>query len=139
MEKYESKQKQILQNQEVVYQKLSDLRNWEKYMPKSGEIMDNIEDLEFGMDYVSFKAKMAGKVVLRIVDRETPKMLKFGIEGSPVAANLWIQLVGVEEQDTRMKLTIKADIPLMLKPMIGNKLQEGIDRAADLIKLTIEN
>lgn len=136
MEKYESSQKQILMSQDAAYERLCDLRNFEKYMPANDSMKEQfkVEDIEFGQDYISFKASMMGKVVLRIIDREAPKMLKFGVEGSPIAMNLWIQLVGVSEADTRMKVTVKADIPLMLKPMVGNKLGEGVERLADTIK-----
>jgi hypothetical protein len=80
---------------------------------------------------------MLGEVVLRIVDYETPKMLKFGADNFPIQFNFWIQLVGVADYDTRMKLTLKADIPVMLKPMIGNKLDEGIERMADMIAMIV--
>ena len=140
MEKYESSQKQILRGQERSYEKLCDLRNVEKYVPKDASILEQakLEDIEFGQDYISFKASMVGKVTLRIIDRESPKMVKFGVEGVPVAANLWVQLVGVAEADTRMKLTVKADIPLMLRPMVGNKLKDGVEKLADLLKFMLE-
>ena len=140
MEKYESSQKQILKSQDRTYEKLCDLRNLEKYCPKDAETMKQVEmdDIEFGQEYISFKVKMVGKVSLRIIDRESPKMVKFGVEGLPVSANLWVQLVGVSETDTRMKLTVKADIPLMLKPMLNSKLKEGIERVADVLKFMLE-
>jgi len=140
MEKYESSQKQIIKGQEAAYERLCDLRNIEKFLPKNDMLKDQmkIEDVEFGQDYISFKAQMAGQLTMRIIDRESPKMIKFGLEGSPVPVNLWIQLVGVSENDTRMKLTVKADIPLMLKPMIGNKLGEGVERLADVMKIIVE-
>lgn len=140
MEKYESSQKQILKSQEAAYERLCDLKNFEKNLPANDAIKEQLklEELEFGNDYIAFKVSMVGRLVLRIIDREAPKMLKFGIEGAPVAMNMWIQLVGVSENDTRMKMTIKADIPLMLKPMIGNKLNEGIERLADVVKYVAE-
>ena len=64
-------------------------------------------------------------------------MLKFGADNFPIQFNFWIQLVGVAEYDTRMKLTLKADIPFMLKPMIGNKLDDGIERMADMIAMIV--
>ena len=64
-------------------------------------------------------------------------MLKFGADNFPIQFNFWIQFVGVAEYDTRMKLTLKADIPLMLRPMIGNKLDDGIERMADMIAMIV--
>lgn len=138
METYESKQKRILKNQATVYEELTDLRNVEKYLqnvPK--EMMDKAKDVTFEADCISFNADMVGRVEMKIVDRETPKMVKFGFVGIPVNANLWVQFVGVSEMDTRMKVTVKADIPFMLKPMIGNKLEEGVERFADMLAMTL--
>ena len=35
--------------------------------------------------------------------------------------------------DTRIKLTLKADIPMMFKMMIGSKLQTGLDQASEMM------
>ena len=50
---------------------------------------------------------------------------------------MWIQLKEISDVETRMKLTIKADIPFFLKPMIGDKLEKGIDEIANAIALAI--
>ena len=47
--------------------------------------------------------------------------------------NMWIQLKQVAEQDTRIKLTIKADIPMMFRMMFEKKLQQGLDQAVDML------
>lgn len=141
MEKYESSQKQIMKSQEAAYERLCDLKSFERLIRMNDAMKEQfkVDELEFGNDYIAFKIEMAGRVVLKIIDRESPKMLKFGIEGVPMAVNMWIQLVGVSETDTRMKITIKADIPLMLKPMIGNRLNEGVERLADMVKYVAES
>lgn len=134
MNTYESKQKQLLKSQEQVFDMLADMRKLKKYadaLPE--EHKSKVKDLEFEQDTISFSVQPVGRVVLRIVDREVPKMLKFGADNFPITFNFWIQLVGVSEYDTRMKLTLKADIPFMLKPMIGNKLDMGIEQMADMI------
>lgn len=138
MTTYESKQKQIRREQGVVYDRISDLRNAKPYVDAiPAEMRQGMEDVEFTEDSVSFKANMVGRVTLKIIDRESPKMLKFQAEGIPLAANLWIQLVGVSENDTRMKVTVKADVPLMLRPMIGNRIGEGVERFADMLAYTL--
>ena len=128
MNTYESKQKQLFKPQAEVYAMLSDV---------PADHKEKIKDMKFTTDSVSFKVDMLGEVVLRIVDYETPKMLKFGADNFPIQFNFWIQLVGVSDYDTRMKLTLKADIPFMLKPMIGNKLDDGIERMADMIAMIV--
>lgn len=138
MNTYESKQKQLFRNQDDVYNLLSDLSRLEAFASNiPDEHKDKIKDLKFENDSISFTVQPIGTVVIRIIDKEVPKMLKFGADNFPINFNFWIQLCGVSENDTRMKLTLKADIPLMLKPMIGNKLDDGIERIADTIASAI--
>ena len=50
-----------------------------------------------------------------------------------MSANFWIQLKEVAPNDTRVKLTVKADIPIFFRMMIEKKLQQGIDDAAVML------
>lgn len=138
MKTYESRQKQLFRSQTDVYAMLSDLRHLERYwaaVPE--EHKSKVQDLVIEQDSISFSVSPVGKVVLRMVDKEVPKMLKFGADNFPIQFNFWIQLVGVSDVDTRMKLTLKADIPLMLRPMVGNKLDDGIERVAEMMAQAI--
>lgn len=138
MKTYESKQKQIRKEQGAIYDCISDLRNAKPYVDAiPADMKKGFEDIEFTEDSVSFSANMVGRVTLKIIDREAPKMLKFQADGIPMAANLWIQLVGVSEDDTRMKVTVKADIPLMLRPMIGGKIEKGVEKFAEMLAFTL--
>ena len=76
-----------------------------------------------------------GSIKLRIVDRDEPKCIKFETENSPVPFNLWVQLLPVTDTTCKMRVTVKADIPLFLKPMLGNKLQDGVDKIADALAM----
>jgi carbon monoxide dehydrogenase subunit G len=53
--------------------------------------------------------------------------------------NAWIQLKEVNKNDTRMKLTLKADMPAMIKMMAGNKIEEGINKLADVLAATLNS
>jgi carbon monoxide dehydrogenase subunit G len=46
---------------------------------------------------------------------------------------MWVQLKETAEQETKMKLTIKADLNPFLKPMVSKPLQEGINKIADVL------
>lgn len=130
--KYESKVTRALANAEDVYAVLSDLSNLEKVRDLIPQ--DKIKEMEFDQDYARFKVDGLGqKVCIRIVEREPEKTVKFGVENIPVQANMWIQMKQMGENDTRLRLTIKADMPVMFKMMLDKKMQEGIDQAADML------
>ena len=133
MSKYESGVKQIPHPQAAVYGTLSDLSNIERV--KDRIPADQVKDLAFDRDSVSVNVPPVGSIKLRIIDRDEPKCIKFETENSPVPFNLWVQLLPVTETTCKMRVTVKADIPLFLKPMIGNKLQDGVDKIADALAM----
>lgn len=133
MSKYESGVKQIPHTQAAVYTTLSDLSNIDKV--KDRIPADQVKDLTFDRDTVSVSVPPVGKVTLRIVERDEPKCVKFEAENSPVPLTMWVQLLPTDETACKMRVTVKADIPVFLKPMVGGKLQEGVDRIAEVLAM----
>ncbi|MDD4535255.1 MAG: SRPBCC family protein [Prevotella sp.] len=130
--KIESTVRQIDYPQQSVYNMLSDLSNIEKVRDRIPE--DKAQDLSFDADSISVHTPM-GAVRLVIVDREEPKMIKFETTESPLAFNFWIQIIAADEQTSKMKLTIKADINPFISGMVKKPLQEGIEKIADALQI----
>ena len=130
--KYESKITSAPCSAAQIYRVLSNLQNLERVkdlIPK-----DRIQEMEVEPDRVRLKMDgLAQKITIAIVDRIENDTVKFGAEGIPMNANFWIQMKEVSPTDTRLKLTVKADIPFMFKMMIEKKLQTGLDQAADML------
>lgn len=130
--KYESKIGQILHKDQQVYAVLSNLENLNRFtemIPK-----DKVKELEISSDCIRIKVEgVAQKFAIRIVEKEENKTIKFGVDNLPMDVNMWIQLKSMGEQDTRIKLTIKADIPMMFRVMFEKKLQQGLDQAVDML------
>ncbi|MEE0923506.1 MAG: SRPBCC family protein [Paludibacteraceae bacterium] len=130
--KYESKIVSSTASAEQIYRVFSNLKNVERVkdlIPK-----DKIQEMEISEDQIRIKVDGLGqKITSGIVDRIENDTIKFGLEGIPMDANFWVQLKQLADNDTRIKLTLKADIPMMFKMMIGNKLQQGLDQAADML------
>ena len=130
--KYESKITSSPCSAQQIYRVLSNMENIERvreYIPQ-----DKIQEMEIEPDRIRLKVDgLAQKITIAIVDRIENDTIKFGAEGIPMQANFWIQLKEVNPTDTRIKLTIKADIPMMFKMMLNKKLQEGLDQAAEML------
>jgi hypothetical protein len=133
MTKFESSIKQVPYAQEAVYKNLSDLRNLEKVRDRVPE--DKLQDFSFDQDSVSVSVSPVGKITLRICEREEPKCVKFESVDSPMPFNLWIQVLPVSETSSKMKVTVKADIPFMLKGMVSGPLQDGVEKIADALAM----
>jgi carbon monoxide dehydrogenase subunit G len=130
--KYESKITSAPCSASQIYRVLSNLENLERvrqFIPQ-----DKVQEMEVSPDRVRLKVDgLAQKITIAIVDRIENDTVKFGAEGIPMDANFWIQLKEVSPTDTRIKLTVKADIPFMFKMMLDKKLQQGLDQAADML------
>lgn len=132
MTTYESEIKTISSSEEMVFDILSDLNNLER-LTQNPALKDKLKDIKYDTDSCSFTVEGFGTVGFRIVEREPNKTIKLESEHAPMHVNVWIQLKQVEENDTRMKLTLKADIPTMIKMMVDKKLKEGINAIAEAI------
>lgn len=131
MTKFESSIKQIPYAQAAVYRNLSDLSNLERVRDRVPA--DKVKDFTFDADSVSVSVDPVGQITLRICEREEPKCIKFETAQSPMPFNLWIQVLPVTETTSKMKLTLKADIPFMLKGMVSKPLQDGLEKIADAL------
>src|SRR5665647_2335053 len=96
MTTYESDIKTISSNEEVVFNKLSDLNNLKELQDKSPDT-DKIKDLVFDTDSCSFVVDGIGKIGFRVVEREPFKTIKLNSENAPVQLNVWVQLKQTEE------------------------------------------
>lgn len=129
--KFESSVKQIPYPQQAVYDNLSDLRNLEKVRDRVPE--DKVQSFSFDQDTVSVNVPPVGELKLRICDREEPKCVKFETVQSPVPFNVWVQVLPVDEQNSKMKVTVKAELNPFIKGMVSGPLQDGVEKIADAL------
>ena len=130
--KYESKIGQIAANDVAVFRVLSNLENINRFRDVIPQ--DKIKDMEVSSDRIRFKVDGLGqKIAIAIVEKEEYKLIKFGAESLPIPLNVWIQLKQVAEMDTRIRITIKTDMPAMFKMMFDKKMQQGLDQAIDML------
>ena len=129
--KFESSIKFVPYPQEAVYRNISDLRNLEKVQDRIPE--DKVNDLTFDEDTVGVNVAPVGELKLRICEREEPKCVKFETVQSPVPFNVWVQVLPVDEQNSKMKVTVKAELNPFIKGMVSGPLQDGVEKIADAL------
>ena len=125
MTKFESSVKQIPYPVADVYRNISDLRNLDRVRDRVPE--DKLSDFAFDEDTVQVRVDPVG------LEREEGKCVKFETEQSPMPFNLWIQVLPVSDMTSKMRVTVKADIPFMLKGMVSGPLQDGVEKIADAL------
>lgn len=148
--KFESAVKQLSHPQQTVYDWLSDLRHIEALrgrlddpalLEQLGErvpgtdaqsLRQQLESMTFSEDTVTMDSPL-GKVTLRIVEREAPKCVKLEAEGSPLPLTLWVQVQPVAEAESKMRVTLGAEVNVFMKAMVSKPLQQAVDGIADML------
>ncbi|WP_321368624.1 hypothetical protein [uncultured Draconibacterium sp.] len=139
--KYVSEVKVIEHNQQVVFNYLSNFENLSAYL-NSGLIEKitekvpqiKITDFESDRDSCKFNITGLGVAEIKIVNREPFKTIKVESSGGlPLSFTFWIQLMPIDEYKTKMRLTLHAEMSMMIKMMAGSKLEEGINQLADTL------
>jgi hypothetical protein len=144
LEKYISEPRVIPYSQELVFNRLSSLKNLKEFVSpdkieelnEKGVKTDNfkLEDFEASDDYCSVKISMLGKVGIEVAEREPFKTIKFqGEKSMPFPVTFWIQLAPAEAESCKLRLTLHAELNPMIKIMVGRYLEKGIEKMADML------
>lgn len=141
LNKYRSDIKLINQNQQVVFNYLANFENLSGYLnsgliEKITEKIPQIKITDFQSDQDSCKFNITGLGVakIKIVNREPFKTIKVESSGGlPLSFVFWIQLIPVDQFQTKLRLTLHAEMSMMIKMMAASKLEEGINQLADTL------
>ena len=152
LSKFESDVRYIPQDVQTVYNRFSDMRNLEllrerlqdpavaavmaEKVPadKLEEAKKQLETMVFDEDSVQLSSPV-GQLTLRIVEREEAKCIKFASEGSPIPLYLWIQLLPHGEMETKMRVTVGAEVNFFMKGMVSKPLQQAADGLANILSV----
>lgn len=139
--KYISEVKTVEQDQSIVYNYLSDFEHLSKYvneglLQKVSEQVPQLKitDFESDRDSCRFNIGGLGQAELRITERDELKTIKIESSGNlPLSFTFWIQLLPLAAYQCKMRLTLHADMSMMIKMMVGKKLEEGINQLAEIL------
>ena len=152
--KYESEVRTVANNANIAYERFADLRNFEaikqafdnpalldkmkeaagKDADKLEGLKDQVKNLSFTEDTITIATQM-GEFTLRIVEREAPKLIKLEGVGTPMATNLWIQMLPTADYEFKLKVTLGAELNFFIKQMVGKYLQQGADGIANMLAM----
>lgn len=148
--KYESEVKIVPQSQSVVYSRFDDLNSLSaikdrlsdptvqqklsEQVPadKLDELRKYAQGLSFEADAIHIASPM-GNITLRVVEREAPKCIKFASEGSPVQLYVWIQLLPHGAYESKLRVTVGAEVNFFMKGMVAKPLQQAADGLSNML------
>lgn len=134
MQRYASKPVTINTPIDELYNRLSDFSVYQERLNEMPEeIKARVGDVKFTADTIVITAAPVGEIPFEVVERTAPTRISLKAANSPVPVFLRLELTQISSDQTEVVSVIEAEIPMMLRPMVGGKLQEAADQFALLI------
>lgn len=116
-----------------IYEKVSDLSQYRELVEQLPEQQrQQLSGVSFEGDTIRMDAPSIGQITFRVSQRTAPTHVGFTAEGCPVPLNLDINLKEENPEATVLIPAIKIEIPPMLRPFIGNKIQQAADKFGEV-------
>lgn len=131
MTEFVSKEKKIPYSDESVFRVLSDLSKLELVEDKLPK--DRVSNFSCDKDSCSFSVEPFGSVTFVVTDRKPSKSISFKSQGLPFDVFAFVELDAKSENETIMKLTVRADLNTIIKQMVSTTMKEGIEKASEII------
>lgn len=96
------------------------------------EVKDRMGEVAFTDDKIIINAPAVGQLVFAITERQAPSLLRLSAENSPVPFFIVLNLTEETPESTRVNSEIEVEIPMMLRPLVGGKMQEAADKFAEM-------
>lgn len=134
MSRYESKTVTVEKSIDDMFNRFSDLSLFEKRIQ---ELPDDkraqLGDVRFSTDAISIVTPQVGELKFQIVERCYPDKIVFGSPGAPINLKMSVNFAAAGDSATNVTTVIDVDIPAMLRPFVGPKLQQAADKFGEMI------
>lgn len=121
---FESRIGKVSSGAEKIYDFATDMRNFSSFLPEG-----TIENWEASEEECSFEVTPVGKSRIKIIRKDPHTTVKYSGYGlNETEFYLWLQLKEMKENDTRVKLTIKADLNPGLKLIASGPIKQFLDK-----------
>lgn len=127
--KINSKHRSVARAPYMLYMPFSDMRNFVAMLP---------EDKKQGVeaDYDSIRGTVQGfSVGVRVEERRPYSRIVYKDDGAPFqfTVNICFDADGGNPESTDFHVDIEADLNFMMKMLLGNKLQDAVDKMVDAV------
>lgn len=134
MSQYKGKPYIVNKSRQTLFERLADfsiLANHIHELPE--EMRSKLGTVTFpDTDTMAFTAPGVGEMKFKIVERNAPERIRLLADTGMVPIYVILDLAEEAADKTSVSATIDADIPMMLRPLIGGKLQEAADKFGEM-------
>lgn len=133
MAQYKGKPVKVEKTPAEIAEKFADLSVLGNYLDNiPAEERQKIGDIRFETDAIVMKNPAVGEMAFKVIER-TDRKIVFHADGI-VPVELEVNLEGIDNGSaTNVTTAIDIDIPAMMRPLVGGKLQQAADMFGSMI------
>lgn len=134
MSRYESKPTALNKSAEEMFDRFDDLTFFEnKINDLPEEARAKLGEVHFDKNSIAIVTPQVGELKFEIIERHRPEKIVFGSPSSPIPLTMEVLLTPKGENASEVKTVIDVEIPAMLRPFVGPKLQQATDKFGEMI------
>lgn len=140
MATYKSEKVGIAYPASAVFEKFSNLEGLGellKNVPEGKIPADQLEMLgkvRVTSDTISFPAGPVGDIMLRLVEKEAPVLIRLEGVGTPVPLGLAMHIVPLTPETCETYVQIDLKIPALMAPMVNGPMQKMVDQFGQMLR-----
>ena len=116
-----------------LYGRFSDMSALEEAVKARPEAQEHMAEMKFDADSLTIVTPQVGEIRFEIVERVEPSRIVFKATSSPLPLGMTINLKAVDETVTEVSTSIDIELPVMVRALVGPKLQHVADQFGDMM------
>lgn len=134
MSRYESKTVTVQKSAEEMFNRFADLSFFEKQLEQLPEDQRaKLGEVHFAPDSISIVTPQVGELKFEVIERHPNDKIVFGSPSSPIPLTMSVNFAEKAPDATDVTTVIDVEIPAMLRPFVGPKLQQAADKFGEMI------
>lgn len=131
---YSGKASIINRAPESTYDFFADLtRLKERFDALPEEQRQQLGEVNFEPDAITIVTPQVGPMRLEVVERDCPNKVVYAAANSPIAAKIIVNFAPFDGgEKTELSAAFDIDLPMMVRPFVGPKLQKAADGFGDM-------
>lgn len=124
----------------TVFEKYSDLEGLGellKNVPEgyaSADQMQMLSQIRVTSDTIVIPGGPVGEITLRVVEKQTPTLIRLEGVGTPVPLGMSLHIVPLTPETCETYVRIDLQIPAIMKPMVNGPMQKMVDQFGQMMR-----
>lgn len=116
-----------------LYGRFSDMSALEQAVKSRPEAQDHVAGMKFDADSLTIVTSQVGEIRFEIVERVEPSKIAFKATDSPLPLGMTINLRAIDDTTTEVSTAIDIELPMMVRALVGPKLQQVADQFGNMM------